>query len=291
MGKRTGLVLEGGGLRAIYIAGVLDLFHDLRFEMRFDYVVGTSAGAANASSFLAGQKGRNKRVIIDLLTTKDFMSVRRLLRMRPYMDLDFLFKDIAYTIDPLDIKTMMKNRAEFEVAAMDVISGKAVYFEKTDKSFIKAMKASCALPMIFQDPIKYKGYELLDGSLADPIPVRRAVERGCGKAVVVLTQHKGYRKTSSFSDRLLWPKYHGHREFMDVLYKRHERYNATLEYIRRPPKGVRLFPIYPSKPLIVGRLEKDRDTLEAAWSLGYNDAKRFQQRLLTFLGSRPGPGP
>ena len=283
MGKRTGLVLEGGGLRAIYNAGVLDLFQDLTLEGRFDYVIGTSAGAANASSFLAGQKGRNKRVIIDLLTTKDFTSIGRLLRMRPYMDLDHLFKDIAYKIDPLDIKAMIKNPAEFEVAATDILSGKAVYFEKKDKDFITAMKASCALPLLFQDPVKFKGYELFDGGLGDPIPVRRAVKRGCDKVVVVLTQHKGYRKTPSIAPKLLWPKYHRHHEFMQVLYKRHERYNATLEYVRRPPKGVSLFPIYPSKPLHVARLEKDRDTLEAAWSMGYRDAKKVSARLMRFL--------
>ena len=281
MGKITGLVLEGGGLRAIYNAGVLDGLQE--FGLSFDYVIGSSAGAANASSFLAGQKGRNKRVVIDLLTTSKFMSVGHLLRLHPYMDLDFLFKDIAYTIDPLDIKAMMANPAEFEVASTDILSGKAVYFEKMDKDFITAMKGSCALPMLFQDPIRYKGYELLDGGLGDPIPVRRAVERGCSKVVVVLTQHNGYRKTPSLAPRLLWPKYHGHREFMAIVYKRHELYNATLKYVRRPPKGVRLFPIYPSKPLRVGRLEKDRDILEAAWSLGYRDTKRLEARLFKFL--------
>jgi predicted patatin/cPLA2 family phospholipase len=283
MGK-TGLVLEGGGLRAVYNAGTLDRFHEL--EIEFDYVIGSSAGAANAASFLSGQKGRNKRIIVNYLTNKKFYSFLNILKGKPHLDLYYLYNDITYILDPLNLEAMKENPAEFEVTATDIKTGRSVYFSKNDKKFVKAMEASCALPLMGQEPVRLKGRQLLDGGLSDPIPVRRAVKKGCDKVVVVLTRNKGYKKKKGMSAHYLKFKYSKHEKFTKMIMNRHTRYNKTLAYIEKPPQGVQIFPIYPKGKLPVERLTRDKEALKKQWEMGYKDAKKAEKKLLKFLNRR-----
>jgi len=278
---KTGLVLEGGGLRAVYNAGVLDRFMEI--ELSFDYVIGTSAGAANAASFLSHQLGRTKRISVNYLSTSKFFSFTNLIKGKPYMNLDYLYDDVTYHLDPLDIEALMENPAEFEVTAADTKTGKTVYFNKNDHKIIKAMRASCALPLFGQKPVKYNRHKLLDGGLTDPIPVKRAVEMGCRKIVVVLTREKAYRKKRGLVERYLKLKYRGNEKLIKAIMNRYSRYNKTRKYIETPPEDVKIFPIYPSKEPLIGRLTRDKEGIKKQCKMGYDDTKKLEKELLEFL--------
>jgi predicted patatin/cPLA2 family phospholipase len=283
MGK-TGLVLEGGGLRAVYNAGTLDRFHELGID--FDYVIGSSAGAANAASFISGQKGRNMRIIVNYLTSKKFYSLTNIFKGKPHLDLYYLYNDITYVLDPLDLEALKQSPTEFEITSTDINTGKTVYFSKKNKKFVKAMEASCALPLLGQKPVVLKGRELLDGGLSDPIPVERAAKKGCDRIVVVLTRNKGYKKKKGLFTYFLKWKYSKYKKFTKLIMNRHKRYNRTREYIKNPPADVKIFPIYPSGKLTVERLSRDKEALKKQWKMGYKDAKKVEKKLLRFLGRR-----
>ena len=280
MGK-TGLVLEGGGLRAVYNAGTLDRFHELGLE--FDYIIGSSAGAANAASFVSGQKGRNMRIIINYLTSKKFYSLFNILKGKPHLDLYYLYNDITYVLDPLDMEAFNASPMEFEITTTDINSGKTVYFNKKNKKFVTAMEASCALPLLGQKPVNLRGHELLDGGLSDPIPVRRAVKKGCDKVVVVMTRNKDYVKKTGLGTIYLKFKYSKKAEFKKLISNRAKRYNQIRKYIENPPTGVGIFPIYPSGKLTVERLTRDKEALKQQWKMGYDDAKKVEKKLKKFL--------
>jgi predicted patatin/cPLA2 family phospholipase len=280
---RTGLVLEGGGLRAVYNSGFLDRMDEL--GVSFDYIVGSSAGAINAGSFLSHQKGRTKRIVINYLTAPRFFSVRNVLAGRSYMDLEYLFGDVTFTLDPLDLDALLENPTSFEITGTDLETGEAVYLSSKKKDIITILMASAAIPFAGQKPIKYKKHLLFDGGIADPIPVKRAVKKKCDKIVVVLTQPRDFIKKPSTSSVLFMKMRYGkHKGFIKTIKKRHNVYNITREYIDKPPEGVKLFPIYPSKKHGVDRLTRDKEAIKRVWELGYNDTKNCEKKLMKFLG-------
>lgn len=201
------------------------------------------------------------------------------------MDLEYLYGDVTFELDPLDFRTLKKNPAVFDISATEVKTGKAVYFQKDapNKTLAKYLMASSTIPLIGQKPIKHKNMLLLDGGLADPIPFQRAVDKGYKKIVVVHTQQKGYVKEPSFSARLLSIQYGKYKEFCKLVQDRHNIYNKQIKQIMNPPKGVEVFTFYPSKKPYIKRLEKDKDLLEKQWKMGYKDCKKLEKKLLRFL--------
>lgn len=191
-----GLVLEGGGMRGAYTAGVLDVF--LAKNLKFTYVIGVSAGANNGANFVARQSGRSKRIFINHSQDKRYMGLNNLLKEKSYFGMNFLFDLLPSRIDPFAYNKFNKSSTIFKVVLTDCKNGEAVYMSKKDyepEYFVKKiLRASSRLPLISQH-VTVEGSKYLDGGIVDPIPVKKAIQDGYRYNVLVLTREENYRKT------------------------------------------------------------------------------------------------
>ena len=271
--KRTGLVLEGGGMRGIFTVGVLDCFMD--HGVRFPYTVGVSAGASNGISYISGQRGRSRFSNIDLLKHYNYIGWRHFLRGRGYIDLDYIFYVYPERYYPFDYDAFFKAPERFEMVVSNCLTGQAEYLEeKRDRDRLLAVcKASCTLTLLC--PITYMdGVSSVDGCVCDAIPVRHALEQGCDRLVLVLTRNKGYRKADK-DFYLPGFIYHQYPALREQLRTRYRRYNETLDFIERLERERKAIVIRPEKPLRVGRTGHDPQALADLYDEGYALAERL----------------
>ncbi len=271
--KRTGLVLEGGGMRGIFTVGVLDCFMD--HGVRFPYTVGVSAGASNGISYISGQRGRSRFSNIDLLKHYNYIGWRHFLRGRGYIDLDYIFYVYPERYYPFDYDAFFKAPERFEMVVSNCLTGQAEYLEeKRDRDrLLSVCKASCTLPVLC--PITYvDGVPMVDGGVCDAIPVRHALEQGCDRLVLVLTRNKGYRKADK-DFYLPGFIYHQYPALREQLRTRYRRYNETLDFIERLEREGKAIVIRPEKPLRVGRTGHDPQALADLYDEGYALAERL----------------
>lgn len=281
--KNVGLVLEGGGMRSLYTAGVLDYFMDE--DLYFPYVTAVSAGACNAVSYLSRQKGRNREINVNYASDPRFISYRNLFKGKAIFDLDFLFGDLGNHLVPLDRVAFHKATEKLVVPTTDCQTGKALYFENDQSERIMtAVRASSSLPMIGK-MVDMEGKQLLDGGIADPIPIVKSVQDGNEKNVIILTRPKGYRKKpfrARLTANLLYSK---HKKLVHALEVRHQVYNNTMDYIENlEDKGV-AYVIRPQIGESVKRAEKDPVKLQDLYEKGYQSAKTNAHLLNQWLSS------
>lgn len=269
---KTGIVLEGGGMRGVYTSGVHEYL--LEKSIYYPYVVGVSAGASNSCNYVARQKGRGRRTNLDYLNDWRYMSLRSLLLKGSYFGLDFIFDDIPNRLDPFDYKTFYDSPGIFRIGATNCISGEVEYFDKQEiTTRFEHLKASCSLP--FLSPIiKINDIPYLDGGIADPIPVGKALADGCEHVVVVLTQPQGYRKKgmpkkASMLYRTVFRKYPA---LIKTLENRHIHYNETITFIEELERQGKATIIRPDGSLKLRRFEKDTEVLGKLFEQGYRDA-------------------
>ncbi|MCQ6265398.1 patatin family protein [Fictibacillus sp. WQ 8-8] len=281
--KGTGLVLEGGGMRGVYTAGVLDYFMDK--ELYFPYVIGVSAGACNATSYLSRQRGRNRVVNIDFVRHPEYISYKNLLLKRKGLfGMDLIFDEIPKKHVPFDFETFERATERFVIGTTDSETGLPVYFEKADhqEHILTVLRASASLP--FMAPvIEYHGKKLLDGGVADPIPVKKAKADGNKRNVIVLTQNEGYRKRKTKMEWLARRVYQSQPGMSDVLLNRYKHYNETLDYIEELEKKNEVFVIRPKQKLDVGRAERNPVKLHALYERGIEDAMNVYEQLEEWL--------
>ena len=278
---KTALVLEGGGMRGVYTAGVLDRLMEEKLE--FDVCYGVSAGACHACSFLSRQHGRAFAVNVDYLDDSRYLSVKSWLKTGDLFGAQMLYDIIPNQLNLYDYDAFAKNPTKFFAVATDCLTGKAEYFPITDmhRDVIK-VRASSSLPLLSR-MVEIDGRPYLDGGLADSIPVDQARRDGAAKQVVVLTRQPGYRKQKSSSLPLIRLRYRRFPKLVEAVATRHIRYNQTLEEIQEGKKKGELFVIQPQKPLEVGRTEKNREKLTAAYLQGWRDAEWAMADLKKFL--------
>ncbi|MBY0096722.1 patatin-like phospholipase family protein [Mesobacillus maritimus] len=277
----AGLVLEGGGMRGVYTAGVLEYF--LEQGINFPYVIGVSAGAAMAASYLSKQKGRNKKVNIGFITDPRYISWQNFIKTRQAFGMDFIFDEIPNKIVPYYYEEFYKNEAEFVVGTTDCLTGEAVYFSKEDygQDMLKAIRASSSLPFLSPE-IHFKNKLLLDGGISDPIPIKKSIQDGNKKNVVVLTRNEGYLKKPSKFQFLIKRKYPQYSGLQTALAKRYQVYNDTISYLTEEEKKGNVLIIRPTDPLKVGRMERNPAKLEKLYNQGYEDARKAKGRLLAW---------
>jgi predicted patatin/cPLA2 family phospholipase len=276
---KTALVLEGGGLRGVFTCGVLDCFMDK--GIHFPFTVGVSAGACNGLSFMSGQRGRARASNIDLMDKYHYIGFRYLLTQRCIMDFKLLFEDFPERIIPYDYDAYFSNPDRFVMVATNCLTGKAEYLEERSSSarVMDIVRASSSLP--FVSPITHvNGIPMLDGGITDSIPVEYARSQGYEKIVVVLTRNKGYRKRNS-SMPLAKVAYRKYPNLQKALAERNAVYNRTMDLVERFEDEGRIIVIRPSKPVKVGRMEKDTSKLAALYEEGYNEASRLINNYLT----------
>lgn len=277
----AGLVLEGGGMRGLYTAGVLEYF--MSKDLYFPYVIGVSAGACMGASYLARQQGRNRRVNLDYIQDKRYLSFSNYIKNREVFGMDFIFDEIPNKLVPFDVDALMNGSEEFVIGTTDCASGEPVYFKKGDydeTTIARLLRASSSLPFVASS-VEHDGQLLLDGGISDPIPIRKAEADGYELNIVVLTKPRGYFKKPGKMSKII--KYKNHPIINDKLGTRYRIYNETLHHITRQEKAGKVFVISPSRAIKVGRTEKNRERLESLYELGWNDAKAQYEEMKIFL--------
>lgn len=275
--SKTGLVLEGGGMRGVFTCGVLDYFMDN--DMWFPYCVAVSAGACNGLSYMSRQRGRAKFSNIDMLDQYHYIGIKHLWKNHSILDQELLFKEFPNVIHPFDYDEYKKNSARFEMVTTNCLTGRACYMEeKIDmKRLIEIARASSSLPFVC--PVVYVDkVPMLDGGIVDSIPIVRAFEQGYSNIVVVTTRNRGYRsdekdiKIPSF----IYKKYPRLRV---VLSKRCKLYDDQLDLLEKLEDEKKIVVIRPIKPMEVDRISTDIEKLTALYEEGYECAKQAMSSL------------
>ena len=270
--EKTGLVLEGGGMRGVFTCGVLDYLMD--HEISFPYTVGVSAGACNGLSYMSHQRGRGKYSNIDLLAKYKYIGIRPLVKGRGLLDQHLLFHRFPDRILPYNYKAYAENPNRLEMVTTDCLTGRACYWEEKydEKRIIDIAKASSSLP--YACPVIHvDGRPMLDGGIVDSIPLLRAYEQGYDKCVVVLTRNRGYRKSDK---EVLVPRfiYREYPRLRVALRNRNKVYNAQLEMVERLEDEGKIVVIRPEEPIVVGRMETSTKKLTDLYHQGYACAKK-----------------
>lgn len=280
---KIGLVLEGGGMRGLYTAGVLDTFSQQQFLP--DYVIGVSAGACNGVSYVSGQRGRNYRINTDYLGDKRYISLSNYLRTRSLFGMDFIFGEVPETLDPFDYPAFLAAPCAFITGVTDVQTGKPVYFPKQPdmKSQCRLLRASSSIPL-FSPMVNLQGRAYLDGGTSDPIPVRQALADGCDRVIVVLTRHRGYQKPPTSHRPVYRHAFRYYPAMVRLLDHRHQVYNDTLAYLKLLEKSGKAMVIAPSEPLTISRFEKHKEALDPLYALGQQNARDLWESLAAWMG-------
>ena len=276
-----GLVLEGGGMRGIFTAGVLDFFLDK--NITFNNCIGVSAGACHACSFLSGQRGRALHVCIDYLQDKRYCSMYSLITTGDLFGVDFVYHEIPEKLYKIDNDFFKQNPCSFQAAITNCETGKAEYpYIKDMKNDVDIVRASSSLPLVSRI-VMLNGKPYLDGGIADAIPLRQSILEGYAKNVVVLTQPRDYQKSALKFAGVIEKKYKKYPKLVEVIKNRHNIYNQTLTYIAEEEKKGNAFVIAPATPLGLGRIEKDKNKLTEAYEKGYKEAQNAYQALKEFM--------
>ena len=281
---KTGLVVEGGGMKCVYAAGVLDRFLD--DAISFDEVIGVSAGSANAASFLAGQKNRNRRFYEVHSQDPRYIGLKNFFRTGNFFGLSYIYGDLSNSdgMDPLDYDAVMANPCEFYITATDAISGKAKYFTKEDmkRDHYEHVMASSALPVMCK-PVKIGGRYYYDGGVSDSIPVAKAMHDGCERVVVILSKPRGYVMEPEKYKLIYTYWLHKYPNIIYRINHRHERYNRQMEEVLRLEEEGKVFLFPVPDDMDVGTYTKDPALLEKLYERGREDAAASSEHLKKFL--------
>lgn len=280
--KNTALVLEGGGFRGMFIAGVLEVF--LEKQLFFESVYGVSAGASYGVSYISKQPGRNMAVNA-YINDKRYCSLNNLLRHGSLFSWDFIYRILPQTIVPFDYKALKESESKLYVGTSNCLTGESEYFllNQADKKDFKAiLSASCSLPLI-APIVSFNGKLLLDGGLADSIPFEYALNNGHKKAVVILTQPKAYIKEPlKYAPLFKW-FYRKHPNVFDMLQSRALRYNASINRLEQLENDGVVYVIRPKEKLQISRLEnkphKTAKVYDSAMEMARNEFTDLQKWL------------
>lgn len=279
---KTGLILEGGAMRGMFTAGVMDVLMENGIE--FDGAIGVSAGAAFGVNYKSKQIGRVLRYNTRFVRDKRYCGLRVLLKTGNIYSTQFCYEEVPLKHDIFDFDTFEKNPMEFYVVATDVESGKAVYHKyegRADHCF-DWIRASASMPLVSQI-VEIDGQKMLDGGIADSIPVRYFESIGYDRNVAVLTQCKGFQKKKNEALPLVKLKYKKYPKLVETMTNRHIVYNDTLAYISEKEKAGELFVIRPEQELPVSRVEKDPKKLKEAYEIGRRTAEKHLTEISEFL--------
>lgn len=285
MGK-IGLVVEGGGMKCAYSAGILDCF--LENNISFDYSIGVSAGSANISSFLANQKERNLRFYTQHVKDSEYISVQNFLLHGEIFGLDYIYGELSNSTgkDPLDFQAIVDNPCEFEMVATDSKTGKAVYFNKGDlrQDNYTPIMASSALP-VFCNPVSFLGCEYFDGGISDAIPFQRALKQGCEKVVVLLSKPRSFIRKPEAHKSVYSKVLRNYPKIIKAIDRRYIMYRNQIAKLKRLEAEGKLFVFAPSKNIKLNTIAMDPVGEQSLYDLGLDDYKSREEKLLKFLGS------
>ena len=284
-GMKKGLVLEGGGLRGVFSAGVIDVLMEEGIE--FDGGIGVSAGAAFGCNYKSKQPRRAIRYNLKYAKDPRYSSVRSLLKTGDLFNAQFCYHDIPNELFPFDFETFRENPMEFYLVCTDVETGKPVYHlcdDDSDFELLEWFRASGSMPLVSRI-VEIGDRKLLDGGITDSIPLRFMEEQGYERNVVILTRPASYVKEPVSMMRVISRALHKYPETVQAMAKRHIAYNETLAYIRQREAGKYAFVIRPVEDLDIGRVEHDRFKIREAYKAGRKMARRRLPELRRFLAA------
>lgn len=281
MVMKTGLVLEGGGKRGIYAAGVLDVL--LENNIWADGLIGTSAGAVNGCSYVSNQYERNLRCNIRFAKEKRYMSIYSLITTGNVVGTDFAYNILPNKLEVFDYDSFEKSPVAYYVTCSNVETGKAEYIQckSLRGKNMDYLRASASLPYVSQI-VEIDGKKYLDGGICDSIPLKAFQDMGYEKNLVILTRPRGYIKKpeNNLLANLYYRKYPA---FVTALRNRYAVYNRTLKYIEQQEKQGNILVLRPSESIRVGRMEQDPERLKQMYELGKNDAGQMLDAIASFL--------
>lgn len=278
------LVLEGGGMRGAFTAGVLDVFLDN--DIMFNRIYGVSMGACHACSYISRQRGRAFRVVADYINDPRYMKYSNVLKGGDLFSPEFVYHTIPDKLYPFDYETFRNYKGEFYAVMTNCTSGKPTYMRVRDLAAeVDIVRASASLPG-FSRIVRLDGGDYLDGGMTDSIPVKKAAADGAEKIIAVLTRETGYVKEPSKAYRITRILHPLHPKLSKSIKNRHIMYNETLEYISDMEAAGKIFVIRPPEgSLNIARLERDRAKLEALYERGCETAQEQLGALKAYLNT------
>ena len=279
---KKGLILEGGAMRGLFTAGVIDVL--MENDIKFDGAIGVSAGAAFGCNYKSKQPGRVLRYNLAYCKDPRFCSFRSLIKTGNLFGAEFCYETIPKKLDIFDDDTFNTNPMEFYVVCTDTNTGKAEYFlcNKSDQKCFKIIRASASMPLVSK-PVKIDDKYYLDGGISDSIPIKYFEEIGYKRNVAVLTRPIEYVKNQSKSLYIMRHALKKYPMIIKALEERHNIYNETLEYIKNLENDGSLFVIRPEKALDVGHIEHDTKKLQEAYNHGRAIMEKRLEELKIFL--------
>ena len=278
------IVLEGGATIGVFTSGILDYL--MEEDLYFSHVIGVSAGSCNGVDYVSRQIGRTKKCMIPEKKEYSYYSgVRSAIKEKSILDMDMVFDTFPKKIYPFDFETYFQSDMVCEIVTTNCETGKAEYMtEQSDPDrLMKLCRASSSMPLL-SPIVNIDGVPYLDGGLADSVPIRRALQSGNEKIVVVLTRNPGYRKKpiSKGTVKLYRRAYKKYPNLVHAAIYRNHVYNKTMELVERLEEEEKIFVIRPLVPT-VSRLERDETALTAFYQHGYNLMKRQREALQRYL--------
>ena len=277
---KTCLVLEGGAMRGMYTAAILDSLLDT--NIKIDAVIGVSAGALFGVNYVSKQKGRVLRYNKKYVNDSRYMGIKSLITTGDIVNKEFAFYELPTKLDKFDEDEFFKSKTEFYAVVTNIETGKAEYKRIiNDSNYVEYLRASGSMPFVSK-PVEINGSKYLDGALGDSIPVLKAKEMGFDRIIVVLTRPIDYRKKKSNKtlSKLFYRKY---PKLINAINNRYKVYNDTLDKIIEMENNNEIFVIRPSKTVNIKRIEKDVDKLQEMYDLGISDFKKCLTKLKKFL--------
>lgn len=279
---KKGLVLEGGALRGLFSAGVMDVLMEQKIE--FDGVVGVSAGACFGCNIISRQPGRVIRYNKKLAHDWRYASLRSWFLTGDYFGGEFDYHYMPEYIDVFDVKTFQENKTEFWIVCTDVETGEPVYQKigKVDYESLEYIRASASMPLASKI-VNINNRKFLDGGVADSIPLRFFQQKGFQQNVVVLTQPEGFIKQKNKLMPLMKIVLHKYPRFIDAMARRHEMYNFELDYLAVEEKKGNILVMRPANKLAIGHISHDPEEMQITYELGRRVAENRLDDIISFM--------
>jgi predicted patatin/cPLA2 family phospholipase len=265
------LVVEGGALRSVYSAGVLDGFLQQSFNP-FELAIGVSAGASNLLFYLSGKKGQSIELFKQVAQHREFISYMRFLRGGHLLDMDWLFRqpNILSIINDKNVNL----RCPLIVGLTQVSNGTAVYKQCSHQNSLILLKASMSLPLLYRGFPVVSGRAMTDGGIADGIPIAEAIKRGARKIMLIRSRHQDYQKTDSAWHLFIRWKLRDQQALAETMRQRVAIHQQTCQLISQPPAGVKIIDICPPQTFAMGRFSRTKDDLMRGYRTGVEDSQR-----------------
>lgn len=279
---KTGLVLEGGAMRGLFSAGVMDVL--MEHQIAFDGAIGVSAGAAFGCNYKSRQPGRVIRYNTEYARDPRYCSLRSLFKTGDLFGADFCYHELPNKLDPFDTEAFQQNPMEFYVVCTDVLTGEAVYQKCgiADDECFEWLRASASMPLVSRT-VEIGGRRMLDGGIADSIPLRYFEQIGYNKILVILTQPEGYRKKKNKALPLIRLSFRQYPKMVEALEKRHEKYNDTLAYVKKREREGAVLVLRPQDSLSIGRVEHNPERMRQVYDCGRKVALQSLEQIEAFL--------